>query len=622
MRQLLKIWSFGWPYMRKYWFRLVVGIALGLVFGATNMGFVWATKTLTSRLEAGDRAPAAAADAKLSRLDQLKVELEAKTDEVFDDWLPRADRPLDTRQVLGIMVLLPLLMAARGFTGYFSSYCMIWVGERVVHDLRMKVIDKFNSLSLDFFNRARMGDLITRIGGDTAMLQRTLSLVFSDLIKEPATILAVLAMMFIIHWKLTLFVLLFLPLLVVPLIVLGRKVRRATRGNIEATIDQSSLLIEAASGIRVVKAFNLEKEQRDRFDHLSRRILHHNMKNAQAKELVNPCIETLSIIGLACLIVFAFYTGVEVSDLVGLVTSVAILFTPMKKLGRVHVFIAQTSVGVERLFNLFAEKPTVTDPDQPKQLPPFSRSLEIRNVSFSYRDEPVLKNINLSIPRGHKLGIAGASGSGKSTLINLLLRFYDPGSGSLEIDGLDFREVRAADLRDQMALVSQEVVVFDMSIADNIACGRRGATRAEVEQAARDAFAHDFIMELPEGYDTRVGERGVTLSGGQRQRLAIARAFVKNAPILLLDEATAALDSASEAQVQKAIERLECNRTVICIAHRLSTLVEMDRIIVLQRGEIVEEGRFHELIGRNGVFAGMAAAQGMALNGQTAGGKD
>jgi len=618
MRNLLTVWEFGWPHLRKYKGRLAIGIVLGLIFGATNMGFVWAAKILTSRLEnpAGAKPNVAKVvedpDTLTGGIEQLKLDLTRNTNELLDDWLPRAGRAMDAQQVTGILLLLPLLMAARGFTGYASSYCLIWTSERVVHDLRMQVIDKFNTLSLDYFNRMKIGDLVTRVNGDTIMIQRTLSLVVSDLIKEPATIIAVFVMMCLISWKLSMFVLLFLPICIVPLLILGSKVKKAMQGNIAASITQAGLLIEAITGIRVVKAFNMEEQQRSRFEHQSRQIVHHNMKSTQAAELVNPCIETISMIGLALLIIFVFYSGSELSDLVGMVASVAILFTPVKKLGRVHVFIQKASVGVERLRALFDEKPTVQEPEKPVELTEFRTGLALQGLSFSYLDDPVLENVSLEIPRGFKLGIAGESGSGKSTLINLLLRFYDPTKGRVQIDGKDFREIRSNDLMELTALVSQEVVIFDRSIAENIACGRPNATREEIEQAARDAFAHDFIMQLPQGYDTQVGERGVTLSGGQRQRLAIARAFAKNAPILLLDEATAALDSNAEAEVQGAIEKLEENRTVVCIAHRLSTLANMDQIIVLRSGRVVESGGFDELLKKQGEFAAMAQRQGIS----------
>ncbi|MGB0579783.1 MAG: ABC transporter ATP-binding protein [Limisphaerales bacterium] len=625
MQNLRNVWKFGWPHLRKYKGRLAIGVVLGVIFGATNLGFVWATKILTVRFEQKtDAKPVAAAPVQAeegwqlsAKVEDLKHRLVNGTNEALDDWLPKTGRPMDAKQITGILLLLPLLMALRGFTGYASSYCLAWVSERIVHDLRMQVIDKFQSLSLDYFNRTKLGDLITRVTGDTAMIQRTLSLVFSDLVKEPATIVAILAgMVVLISWKLTLFVFVFLPICVLPLVILGAKVKKAMKGNVAANISQSSLLIEAANGIRVVKAYSMEKEQRKKFDRHSRKILHHNMKLTQASELVNPCIEIICMVGLALLTIFVFYSGAGMDDLAPMVVAIGIMFTPVKKLGRIHIFIQRASVGVDRLDSLFSEKPLVKEPEKPVDLKSFEDEIAVEGLGFRYEKDAVLEDLTLKIPRGHKLGIAGESGSGKSTMINLLLRFYDPSEGRITVDGKDLREIRSQELFEQVALVSQDVVVFDMSIAENIACGSPHASPEQIEYAAKEAFAHEFIKDLPDGYDTQVGERGVTLSGGQRQRLAIARAFVKNAPILLLDEATAALDSKAEAEVQRAIERLEENRTVVCIAHRLSTLSNMDRIIVLRHGKIVESGGFNELLEKNEEFAAMARRQGITVNGE------
>lgn len=256
-------------------------------------------------------------------------------------------------------------------------------------------------------------------------------------------------------------------------------------------------------------------------------------------------------------------------------------------------------------------EPSVKEPAQPKPLPAFSKEIAFENVTFAFGEKVVVHDFNLRIPRGYRLGLAGESGCGKTTALNLLFRFYDPREGAVKIDDVNVRDVSTADLRSHLALVSQDVVLFDQTVAENIACGRQGATRQEVELAAKAAFAHDFILQLPHGYETQVGERGVNLSGGQRQRIAIARAFVRNAPILVLDEATAALDSKSEGEVQAAIEALAEHRTVICVAHRLSTLASMDRILVLSHGRIIEEGSFDELLKAGKSFASMAAQQGI-----------
>jgi subfamily B ATP-binding cassette protein MsbA len=335
------------------------------------------------------------------------------------------------------------------------------------------------------------------------------------------------------------------------------------------------------------------------------------MKQIQAKELINPLIETIGAVGLSVLLVYILLRHRTGADLAVFVAAFAAIYTPIRKVAGVHLFFEQAVSGIERLMRILREEPTVKEPAAPKMMRRFSREIRFENVTFAYKDRPVLENFNLVVPYGMKLGIAGESGSGKSTLINLLFRFYDPQEGRILIDGQDIREISTADLRAHMALVSQEVVLFDQSVAENIASGKPGATGEEIEAAAKAAFAHEFIMQLPNGYDTRVGDRGVLLSGGQRQRIAIARAFVRQAPILALDEATAALDAQSEAQVQKAIDHLAEHRTVISVAHRLSTLSKMDKIIVFRDGRIVEEGTFSQLLLEQGIFGSMARGQAL-----------
>jgi subfamily B ATP-binding cassette protein MsbA len=349
-----------------------------------------------------------------------------------------------------------------------------------------------------------------------------------------------------------------------------------------------------------------------RFRDLSRRVVHFAMKAVRAREQVNPIIETITTLGFGLLVIYIVDQQRRIDDMVAYLTGLVLFYTPIKKLAGLHVLFQQTRVGVERLTQILAEQSSVKQHPQAKSVPAFRSAVTFDKLSFSYGHAPVLHNIRLEIPCGQKLGVAGESGSGKSTLLNLVFRFYDPTDGAIRIDGLDLREAQISELRNQMALVSQEIVLFDETVAQNIAYGKPGATREEIEAAAKAAFAHDFIQRLPQGYETRVGEKGVTLSGGQRQRLAIARAFVRNAPLLVLDEATASLDSEAEAEVQAAIDRLEENRTVICVAHRLSTLANMDRIVVLSRGRIVEEGSFDELLRRGGAFAEMAARQGIS----------
>lgn len=618
MEKIINVLRFGWPYLRPYKQRMFMGMLLAAVFGLSNVAFVWATKTAYDRLEPKAANPLAAttsmpqlASPWAAKVKTVGDQVKTVADQVLDPWLPLKGRPLDWKQILGGLLLLPLPVFLRGLAGYFSGYCLMWAGERMLNNLRTAVLRKLNTLSLDYFHRSTMGDLITRIHGDTTVLRNCLSNGLSDAVKDPTAIISLCLALCVIDWKLTLVVVAFLSVSIIPMRLLSRKAKRASQGLVNASISQASLLVEAFTGIRVVKAFSLEGEQVNRFCRLSDQLVHHGMKGVQARGMGHPVIETVSMLGVGMIVLWIVYSGQTVSNVFGFLTGTFLLYQPVKRLAALNIMLSEASVSVNRLMHIFQEQPTVKEPPQPKHLPHFTTSLRFEDVSFSYGKQMVLRNVNLDIPRGFKLGIAGESGCGKSTLINLLFRFYDPTHGRVTIDGIDLREIAGADLRAQMALVSQEVVLFDLTVAENIACGRRGATRAEVEQAARMADAHSFIMQLPQGYDSRIGERGVTLSGGQRQRLSIARAFVRNAPILLLDEATASLDSQSEGEVQAAIDRFAENRTVVTIAHRLSTLRACDRIIVLDRGRIIEDGTFNDLLQKGGAFAAMAQRQGM-----------
>ena len=619
------IFRFGAKYLRRYQARLVAGILLDILFGLTTASFVWTTKVMMGRMKPADspvvalsvpaetnRVAGGFVQGVKDKLSHIKVRAESASDRLVDPWLPKMGRPIDWRQFVGGLMFLPVLVALRGICGYLSTYCLSWVSERVVNDLRCDVLEKLSSLSLDFFNRATMGDLLTRVNGDTSMLQRCLSLGVSDLIQQPVTLIGLAIGLGVMDPELTVIALLFVPLCVVPVIILGKKVRKTTTQGWGRSISQSSLLVEILSGIRVVKAFGLESLQVRRFREVSRGVLHFTLKTIRAREQINPIIETVSMLGLGLLILYIVHQHVAIEDIVGYLTGVILIFTPIKKISGLHVLFQQTHVGVDRLTRILSEQPTIVEIPQAKALTEFRSSIRFEHVNFSYGNAPVLQDIQLEIPRGQRLGVAGESGSGKSTLLNLLFRFYDPTGGCIRLDGLDLKEARVSDLRKLMALVSQEIVLFNETVAQNIAYGKPGATRDEIEAAARDASAHEFILQMPQGYDTPIGERGVLLSGGQRQRLCIARAFIRNAPILVLDEATASLDSQAESEVQAAIDLLEKNRTVICVAHRLSTLARMDHVIVLTRGQIVEQGTFNELLRRKGAFAAMAARQGIS----------
>ena len=629
MSSVLQVLTFGWKYLKKYWVRLALSVGLGLLFAASNASFIWATRTIIGRFESKAGAgetnalagvssrPVSPSKAVVNALpgsaavrswaEQAKAEL--------DLCLPRFGEKLTRRQVAGLLLFVPLLVALRSATDYYCNYFIGWVSERVIRDLRLEVMEKINTLSLDFFNRATTGDLLTRINGDTSRLMSAMRVGGPDLVQAPLTLLFIAAYLMWMDWKLTLCMFVLLPTCLLPLFVLGKKARHATKSNLKAGIKQSSQLVEIIGSIRVVKAFGLERQQMERFRKTSAQMVHAGMKGVQAKELVNPLIEIISVLGISALLLYIFAGGGSGKDLAAFLTGAVLVSLPVKKLAGLHILYEQAGIAAERLRDILMEEPTVKEPAHPQPLPAFHREIRYEQVTFGFGTKTVLHDFSLKIPRGHRLGLAGESGSGKTTILNLLYRFYDPGAGRVMIDGLDVRDVSMHDLRQQMALVSQEVVLFDASVAENIAKGKPEATREEIEAAAGSAFAHDFIMKLPQGYETRLGERGKNLSGGQQQRISIARAFIRNAPILVLDEATAALDSKAEAEVQAAIDALAEHRTVICVAHRLSTLASMDEILVLTEGRVVERGTFRELIQKGGAFATMAARQGIFQTG-------
>jgi ATP-binding cassette, subfamily B, bacterial MsbA len=627
MHNLGVVFRFGWVYLRRYWVRIAAAILMGIVFGLTNASFVWATKTLIERFSpretslaskavASERSPAAtnqlsgraAFGAQMKKVGSaLKTKMAAATEK----WLPRLGRELDWRQIVGGILFLPLLVSVRGTADYLSAYCMGWASERMINDMRLDVLKKLSSMSMDFFTQTTSGDLLTRVNADTQRLLRCLKTGASDLIKEGISLLSVLCVLLATNMKLTLFAIVLVPACLFPLFILARKVRKASRAGVRGEVLQSSQVVEFLGGIRIIKAYNLEDSQIERYRRVSKDMVRRNMRALKAKELVNPLIEMISMIGIGLMIVFVFQTGTSISDFAGFLVGLILFFQPIKKLAGVHMLFEAATPGVERLIGLLNEAPSVTEPVNPKPLTEFKSEIRFTNVTFSYEKRQVVREFNLVIPRGARVGIAGPSGSGKSTLVNLLFRFYDPQKGSITIDGLDLREVSSRALRQLLALVSQDIVIFDQTVAENIACGKRGSTAAEIEEAARAAYAHDFIKLMPQGYNTRLGERGVKISGGQKQRIAIARAFIRNAPIMVLDEATGSLDSHAEAEVQRALDHVSENRTVISVAHRLSTLSSCDQVIVMVDGQIIEQGGYDELLRRGGVFAAMARRQGI-----------
>jgi len=623
MNTFLEAIRFSRPYLGRYWPRFVLGIVLGILFGVSNGLMLGAVFTVVHRfadpaqvVEHVDQGLAAKAAQKEAQenpmMHSIKAEGATLQQEYYiliDPWLPLRGRAMDWKQCLGGFLFIPLAVLLRGVLGYCSSYLLAWAGQRITNDVKSDAFRKISSLSLDFFQKTTTNELISRIETDGGTLNNFLKLGLSDLVKEPSTMISLLIAMLIIDWKFTLIALIFTPLCIVPTRIVTKKVKELGRQDFATNVGQGSITMESFQNVRITKAYGLEGVHAEAFWQAGRRSMRFNMKSTQSREMLGPIVQTLSAMGISAVLLYAIWTHTGYDKVTAFVAALFAFLGPVKKLNHMGVYFTQLSVSLERLMALFNLQPSVREVANPVAMGELKRGLDFKEVSFSYGDALVLDRVSFTLTRGQRLGLAGESGSGKSSLLNLLFRFYDPTSGRIEIDGVPITDLRIADLRSHMALVSQEVLLFNATVAENIAYGKIEATREEIVAAAREAYAHDFIEALPNGYDTPLGERGLRLSGGQRQRIAIARAFVRNAPILVLDEATASLDSQAEEEVQKAIDHLAEHRTVICVAHRLSTLRSMDQILVLEKGRVVEMGGFEELLAKGGIFTAMAARQ-------------
>ena len=506
--------------------------------------------------------------------------------------------------VVWICLLIPLVMTVRSLCSYGNGYYMNWVSNKVVQDVRNLLFAKIVRHSMDFFNRMQIGFLMSRVANDTRSLQQALSSVSSDAFKQPITVIGAVIVLLLMDWKFTVVTLILFPICIVPIRIFGRRARQATQLDQRGSGLMSVTMQESFAGIRVIKSFGREEQQEKAFRRSSQLSFSNTMRVVKATEAVGPLVEIIASAGIGLALLYVYLGSFSVGLFFGLISGIFILYEPIKTLSKLHIVMQRSLGATSQIFSILDSVPTVGDAPDAIELVSSRGQIEFENVTFRYATgvSDAIRDINLRIEPGKTYALVGASGAGKSTILSLILRLYDPTSGAVRIDALDLRSLTQKSLRDQIGLVSQETFLFHDTIFKNIQFGRPNATPEEVYAAAKTAFAHDFILAQPNGYDTIIGDKGCLLSGGQQQRLAIARALLKNAPILLLDEATSSLDTESEKQIQKALEQLSAGRTVIAIAHRLSTILSADQIVVLDRGAIKETGTHAELLEKSGYY--------------------
>jgi subfamily B ATP-binding cassette protein MsbA len=551
-------------YVLPYRGRLCLGVFFGLVFGGSTGGLLAAFQKNI---------------AVMFRVTELPV------------W-----------SVILIAAALPAFAVLRGIGDFMSRYYVEWVGNRVVMNIRDQTFGHIQDLSILYFTKTGTGDLISRVTNDTMLVQRAVSTVIGDIAREPFVLMFAIGYLLWLDPLLSVMSLVLFPICIIPVQLFGRRVRRASREGQEWLAVLVTILEETITGARIVKAFGMEKYEKDRFATRNHSVFSRLMRVAKARASIEPIIVAISFIGLSLVFLYARLSGMSESDFFTYAAALVVMYQPAKKLSRIHLNIQQSSAAADRIFEILDAPVEVAESTAPTVFDETVKTVTFEKVNFAYEKEPVLQDISFEVGAGECIAIVGSSGGGKTTLVSLLPRFFDVTGGRILLNETDIRDLTLHSLRDQIGMVTQETVLFNDTVAGNISYGHMEASPASIREAARKAYAHEFIMQFPRGYETVIGERGIKLSGGQRQRLAIARAMLRNPPILILDEATSSLDTESERQVQAALDQLMSHRTVFAIAHRLSTIIHAQRILVLDQGRIVEQGTHAALLEKGGLY--------------------
>ncbi len=607
-------------YVKPYWYFMAGAICCMACFALTSSATVWVALPFLQTLFGQETVQTGQAVQTMqpgqldvardsaNRLEQrtgmsgLRETLKERTNALIS-------RPTKQATLERLCLIILFILLLKNISSYLQAYLMAYAENGVIKDLRNYLYIHLHRLSLSYFHRERTGELISRVSYDVMKINGTISAAFGTLIKEPMLVVVYLAILLILSWQLTLISLVLLPFSVLAIMTVGRRLRRSSTASQEAMADLTSTLQETVAGVRVVKAFNMESFEIGKFKRQTQHYFRTLLRLTHMHNLASPITEILgSVVGLAIL----WYGGRQVlegdllapEDFLTFFLALFSMMKPVKELGQVHNRVQEGIAAADRVFSILDTAPEISDAPDAATLPDLRREIRFNRVSFRYDpfSEPALKEIDLVVRSGETVALVGPSGGGKSTLVDLVARFYDPTDGCIEIDGKDLRSVTVASLREKMGIVTQDVILFNDTVSNNIAYGVENMPVDRIRAAAAAANAEDFIGQLPEKYDTFLGERGVRLSGGQRQRIAIARAILKDPQILIFDEATSSLDTESELLVQEAIDRLMKGRTAVVIAHRLSTVQKADKVIVIDRGRIVQTGVHGSLVQVDGLY--------------------